>query len=137
MKTTNKTLSLQQIFNRAVKGLAGQDWKRSTNQLGGCLYRGTKINEESGLFEYSGLKCAIGHCLTDEELEARGVPYEGSLMSLPPDAKKRLGIHIAGRSDALIALQVAHDKALSPSDMRTGLKQFAANFELVRPKELK
>lgn len=47
----------QEIFNKCLNGLRNQDWRRSRGTLS-CLY-------QSG----NGDRCAIGHLLSDEELE--------------------------------------------------------------------
>ncbi len=104
-----KTLTLQQIFNRAVKGLAEQTWEQSKEKDGEGMYRG----------KY-GRACAIGHCLTDSELrDSDGKSYEGAIEFLPQKAAVKLGIqqtdvHPFGdyaRRAPLQSLQSCHDDA--------------------------
>lgn len=55
-------LTLQQVFDRALQGIHDQDYQQSLKggTQGACAYRGE-----------NGRKCAIGHCIDDDELAER------------------------------------------------------------------
>jgi hypothetical protein len=110
----------QEIFNAAYIGLHGQGWKKSTDgaeSSPACMYRGK-----------NGLKCAIGHCIADEDyvphLEGRFVRSEGVLCA----AKIALG-------DQLFAgeMQRQHDLASSAAEMKTRFEAFAKQHNLTIP----
>ena len=109
----------QEIFNAAYLGLKAQGFKQSVNALGECKYRGD-----------NGLKCAIGHCLTDEELQGS----EKNFVLLPELAKSKLGVDLFDhrRYDFLCDLQDAHDRAVVYS-MRSNLEAFARDYNLTIP----
>ncbi len=64
----------QEIFNLAYTGLHGQGWRQSVNAEGGCMYRGPV-----------GLKCAIGHCIDDQDYdpEMEGTSFVGEFIRFP------------------------------------------------------
>lgn len=126
----------QEIFDAAVNGLAKQGFERSvgTHNNGACAYRG----------EF-GMKCAIGHVLSDEDLQTKNGSYEGTLRELPERAKHRLGIEVLDtevldtpRFNFLCQLQMAHDGAVdTPTYMKKELQWFAAKHNLTIPEALK
>lgn len=50
-------MTLQEFFDQAVGGVIRQG-RRSVAENGKCLYRGP-----------NGLKCAVGHCISDDEYD--------------------------------------------------------------------
>lgn len=89
----------QELFDQAMTGMARQGWKRSEDHTGTCLYRGP-----------GGLKCPVGHLLTDAEAKA----FEG-LSAQTLVATGRLPKRFDGLEEFLCALQTEHDDAVDPS----------------------
>lgn len=120
----------QEIFNKAVAGLASQKFQRSVSDNGRCLYRGP-----------NGLKCAIGHVVTDEQIaevvkqirvynkdcneNAEG--FNGRVFSKTLSASEHF----------LDNLQSAHDISHNPVGMIHSLRWFAKENELELPEILK
>lgn len=106
----------QEIFNMAYLGLAMQGWKQSLKGEG-CVYRSV-----------DGLKCAIGHCIADEDYNKN---FEVTL----------------GLSDAILfaskidhkdldfasKLQHCHDWSFSPENMKERMEFFAEQYKLTIP----
>lgn len=116
-------MSLQNMFNVAVKGLSSQDFNRSMDEHGGaCMFRGAH-----------GLKCAIGHCLNDDEICMSPGGLE-IVESTNHFAALKYNVPL----DDVLRLQACHDRA-SPYDrnMKTLLITFAADNRLELPDELK
>lgn len=100
-------LTEQEIYDRACTGLAKQGFRQSRNRNEGCAYRGDE-----------GRRCAIGHCLTDDEIGGE----EGILGCLPIAGRLRLGLFMASdpgtvdaesnaeRWDFCLSLQKVHDR---------------------------
>jgi hypothetical protein len=53
---THMKLTNQQIFDKALFGIRGQDYQRAAGKYTGCKYFTTTIAGEE-------LRCAVGHCL--------------------------------------------------------------------------
>jgi hypothetical protein len=109
----------QEIFDLAYRGLAAQGFRRSHDGTG-CLYRGPH-----------GLRCAIGHCIPDDEWEHRNLERVnneeiGGIVSFS-----------AGIADEDLdfaqGLQEAHDDGIHPSVMRHKLEAFAHQHGLTVP----
>lgn len=116
------TMTNQEAFNKAVRGLAAQGFQRAMQCAYTCAYR-----------DGEGRRCAVGHLLSDEELAVEGnsqpvyelqTPFEegGSLNGLD--------------SMVLENLQGAHDTSTTPIDMKSRLVEFAIRYELELPREL-
>lgn len=90
--------TMQELFDTACRGVI-QQGKKSVGNLnehfgGGCLYRGP-----------NGLKCAVGHCLTDKEYDPR---MEGKVVESVFDY---LDINRPKVKELLTELQKCHDGA--------------------------
>lgn len=113
-------MTAQEIFNTVWAAMIAQG--EQSRDGGACLYRGPQ-----------GLKCAVGHLLTDDE--ARAVPNGSSVLSLYADGflPERLHPHI----DLLIGLQRAHDhEAIEDEWLETFKKRarrIANGFNLTVP----
>lgn len=110
----------QEMFDRAVKGLASQGWERSLGAGGKCSYRGV-----------DGRRCAVGWLLDDEDVDGFAqVPYGG----LPSHVRSKLG----GDTHYCFVghLQNAHDYGKTPIDMRCNLRNLAEWYGLALPAEL-
>ena len=114
----------QEIFDTAYLGLKAQGFKPSLKE-GKCKYRGD-----------NGMKCAIGHCLTDEELIDNRHSFEGRLSALPEKAQEKLGIANGSsrRVQFLHCIQNAHDSSFNEMSMESDLRKVAADFNLTVPK---
>ncbi len=55
-------LTSQEIFDKALFGIRGQDYKQSGSGFGDCKYRHTDENDTK-------LCCAVGHCIDDDIAE--------------------------------------------------------------------
>ena len=109
-------MTRQEAMNVACKGLAAQDWERSVDSGGQCLYRGPH-----------GRKCFIGHLIDDDADVAEAAVTEALLQSvglLPED------LMFAQRC------QRAHDSSRSASDMQSWLRLVCEQYELTQPPEL-
>jgi hypothetical protein len=109
----------QEWFDLAVRGLAGQGWKRSAGMK--CLYG-----------KPGGLRCAVGHGLGDVVIR------EGRMVSnLVADGT--VGVSDAGRSTGSVFLgdmQHAHDGGHSPSFMRERFLALAEQYSLTWPADV-
>lgn len=100
-------LTLQQVFDNAVKGIAGQNFRRSYNRHG-CVY----LNDE-------GDRCAIGHSIPSdmvELLQAKGGicdQLSGRFGLVVQSQAKKLFGHLD--YCALEDMQAAHDNGLAVS----------------------
>jgi len=112
---TTKTSEKQKLFNKAVKGLASQDFKRSVNRYGTCLYRGP-----------AGRRCAVGWLIPDAEYSASMEDKNAAAIGLFEDAVGPFLVH----------LQDVHDAADDSRDLKKGLIQFAKAYNLKLPKAL-
>lgn len=111
--------SPQEIFNVAYRGMRKQGFVRSATIDGKCHYRSPD----------GKLKCAIGHCITDEEYEqltVKLVPVRGLV--------RDLGYHDMHLS-FLRELQRVHDENSTPRVMKNEFKIFATKYRLTIPGE--
>lgn len=114
---------LQKLFNKAVKGLASQKFRRSYRDGEGCLYRGPR-----------GKRCAIGWLIPDSRY-SEGL--ENKTANVPAVRRAALGTPRRERVGfKLRDLQTCHDIAATPSGMRQLLRDFAERNGLKIPKEL-
>ena len=114
-------MNKQEIFDRAVCGVYSQGKKSISGEKFGqvCAYRGN-----------NGLKCAIGHIITDEQIEKYKVDNSSSIDSF----SEELIEVICSDDDAeefLIQLQDAHDAASTSLDFKTDFLS-RANFVATR-----
>ena len=118
--------SLQQVFDVAYRGMAAQDWAKSTSITFGCEYR---IPETEN---HGELRCAIGHCIPDELIyEASG--RIGYLMFRKREFAE-LFKNIGGST--MNELQECHDKAEDEAEMRARFATFAFEHELTIPDDV-
>lgn len=112
----------QEMFDKAVAGLAAQGFRRSVLNEGEleecCQYRGP-----------DGMKCALGHVISDEQYNRS---IEGSRAH---DAIRALKLPL--KENAANELQDCHDEAKGPDDMKRRLRKFADNWNLVVPEVLR
>lgn len=117
-------MTLQEIFDQAYKGLAGQGWKQSRNANDtACAYRGQ-----------NGCKCAIGHLIPDAaysiELEGSAVHDVHVRRTLP------FVVHASFRNPTITLLehmQSIHDNSYDPSEMQALFTELADQFTLRVP----
>ncbi len=114
----------QEVFNKAYLGLAAQGFRRSIKNEADedemCRYRSP-----------NGLKCAVGHLLTDEQYTPE---MEGnSILSLERLTGVDLGEVFGVDMMFLQDLQECHDSGLEPSEMIESLVAFAERFGLTVP----
>lgn len=120
-------MSIQDMFNTAVAGLASQEFERSVTENkinaspSSCLYRGP-----------NGLKCAIGHCLKDSE-----IVYDGDKQEYASATNLNAAAKYTVSHNSVRELQMAHDRSRKPADMRQALIEYAVNYNLVLPDVLK
>jgi hypothetical protein len=91
----------QEIFNKVWLGLNGQNWKRSVdNKTECCVYRGP-----------GGLKCAVGHLISDENYDPKmeGSCVTNMLEHYPFALGEEFSNPDADIYEFLDALQDAHD----------------------------
>lgn len=111
----------QEAFNKIWNGLQSQDWQRSFRDDETCAYRG-----------FGGLKCAIGHLISDED-------YSPEMESVSVSALKRMGLLPKNLQEIdinfLLNCQVQHDLARSAYCLRHGLRRIADQYGLIAPEE--
>lgn len=130
-------MNLQKLFNDVWNGLKSQNFNRSTDKLGDCLYRGD-----------NNLKCAAGHIIPDELYDSDmegisffvGVWIDKVNTSIAQKLKNHLKEHydiIDDEWDEFAAivniLQGIHDLSYFPQVMREKLEEFATGHELEIP----
>lgn len=107
-------MTKQHMFDMAWTGLKEQGFERSV-EGGSCKYR-----------SYGGLKCAIGHCLSDEDYNPEWEGSSGDFVSV------RLGWGLGSFANKL---QQIHDFAYTPEEMQHNLRTFANTHSLTIPGE--
>lgn len=120
-------MTRQEMFNKAVAGLAGQGFKRSVTSGGSCRYR-----------DVEGRKCAVGHLIPDEVYQSS---FEGKTIGYLLKQCPELGTLLHGRSPTgeeflLELLQWAHDVGKVPAVMRENLRVVASQYNLKIPEVL-
>jgi|SRR6185369_6047086 len=121
----------QEAFNRAVAGLAKQDFAQArieSDQRDGtaCAYQTP-----------DGKRCAYGHLMSDEFLEI--LRANGRLSAASSDILAEYS-RAPGRglgTEFIARLQEAHDYGATPTLMKTSLKDFANKYGLEIPEVLK
>lgn len=117
-----KKLTRQSIFNRVVRGLAGQMWERSldpsADEESTCAYRGKH-----------GHKCALGHLLTDAEVKEIG---NTKAVLRETELPARLRFHFP----LLRELQQIHDDGQRHRDLRDSYMCYAVMHHLKWPKDI-
>ena len=109
-------MTIQEMFDKAVRGLAGQGWRRSAAEYGGCMYHSP-----------NGDRCAWGH------VDPEGTKGQSMYVS----GLARAGTGIAGQltNDELTfveAIQRAHD--FGPvSEMPLRFKRLGERYGLAWP----
>jgi hypothetical protein len=109
MKLTN-----QQIFDKALYGIRGQDYKPAKNKHTGCKYLTTNIAGEE-------LRCAVGHCLPrdvatrwDDALPDQDTDILTMSEAHPEDFQ---ALFSEDQIQFLTDLQTAHDNYLPSTDI--------------------
>lgn len=116
-------MTRQEAFDKVWAGLKTQGFRRSDDRSFSrpvCLYRGP-----------DGLKCAIGHLITDDEAECMG-----SLSISDSHARFlfRDGASLVGLDfEFCTLLQAVHDTGSDPHRMKAGLQEFAGLHRLQVP----
>lgn len=122
------SLDRQAVFNKAVAGLAAQNFELSVKDGESvCLYRGPH-----------GRKCAVGHLIDDvvfrEELNTAQATHPGVLEML-----RLSGVVVSGditERAFFRELQRCHDLSAGSADMRRRLRGFARQQKVQMPAEL-
>lgn len=113
----------QEIFNKAYLGVLRQG-KLSQDVEGVCLYRAPR-----------GLKCAVGHLLTDAEAEGlddRNSPL-GTVSLMRSSRASQLPGYFKANLDLLQDLQEAHDGSYSIAHFRDRCALVAEDHKLEVP----
>jgi hypothetical protein len=126
-------VTLQSLFNKAYRGLAKQGFKKSVKGNGTCVYRSV-----------NGMKCAIGHLISDKVATAADLRpcsnYSSVRDLLPESITKVLDTLDTSGGDGLRLgdrLQQCHDVCVyedSPTQMKANLEKFAIVNKLKVPK---
>lgn len=126
--------TLQSLFNKSVKGLAGQEFERAVDILDNCVYLAA-----------DGKRCAIGHLLSKAKarvLNSLGgynscIQHSQSLQNITDVLDERLSEDYPNAYDVLgRELQQCHDTASDSKEVVANLINFAAVNDLKLPKEL-
>lgn len=121
----DKTEQRQRAFNRVVAGLAGQQWRKSVNDNGTCVYYNAR----------TGDRCAIGHLIAEHY-----TPYMTGLGVYADSIQEAL--HASGHNPRIIGagflsdLQHAHDSATDAASMIKKMAVVASEFQLQCPFQL-
>ena len=126
MSSTNKNLTRQTIFNRAIKGLITQG-RQATNTSGDCQYRG-----------HEGTKCALGLLIPDKHYN----PDAENTMVVKDDFTKDavyymckasgINLDLAPTRDLVADLQEMHDNCLDDQDFVAYVIPFFWQYSLTR-----
>lgn len=119
-------LTLQEISNKVVAGLASQGFHQSINTSDySCLYHGDE-----------GRKCAVGHLFNDDAyIESfEGTNFENNRQLW--EALQENDVDVGEHQLFLAKLQQAHDGGYSPNVMKKYLRKAIKNAHLNVPKEL-
>lgn len=134
--------NLQEAFTKAYIGLAEQGFKRSR-----AIFENSTFNSAGQLFcayrakdDDSGkeMKCAIGHLVPDELINdwvsGRSIGTILRRLDYAPE-RNASWIELFGNCSIndLSELQMVHDLAETPEDMKARLVNFAARCELTIP----
>lgn len=144
MVTQEEREKLQKIYNTAMSGLSAQGFQRAVGEPEFCRYRAE-----------SGLKCALGHCIPDEDYDPlldrdeafwpvdltnpAAIRAANTLVSAGfdrPTAFQVVAVMIWGNEppneirNALVRLQAAHDEGATPQKMIYRLGHFAGEWSL-------
>jgi len=117
----NKT-GMQAAFDIATAAIIKQG-KRSVSLSGTCQYRGP-----------DGMKCAVGHLMTDEQMERYHISNSAGASSFKSPLMQELipGLNSQDEIDVarnfLFELQDAHDLAYTISSLLSSYKGFVADF---------
>lgn len=123
-------MTKQEIFNKAVRGLAKQGFEQAIDR-GTCKYR------------QAGLKCAAGHLIKDRYYNAA---FEGdAAFDDIDDESNDKGAPLALRQSGILKRQLlfvrevqrAHDNGGRPYQMKSKLVEVAQDFNLKLPKALR
>ena len=138
-------MNQQEIFNQVVKGLASQGFQQSgvsyvENHIS-CKFRGISCKFRGD----KGMKCALGHLVTDEELaemsaKANRDGREPPAYMVSDFLLKKFGstssVEALSDGKLLWEMQIAHDNGRSPESMKKRLNEVAKRFGLTAPSEL-
>jgi len=121
MGSAEVSMNNQEAFDRALRGIRAQGYRQSLTGTG-CAYRGE-----------NGLKCAIGHCIDDDELARRmDIGHATSITALLNSAK-HLNLNTLFKDcdeRLLLRLQHAHDRIRSPTPFEDEMSLIAAHHNL-------
>lgn len=115
----SRHLTLQEIYDQAVNGLAAQEYEKC-GSIDTCYYR------------FGDLKCAIGHTIPDELYEPK---FDDGGWS-GTQVYQYLGWFYQF-GDAINHLQRLHDRSAGPEDLKQKLINFGNDYGLVIPEVLK
>ena len=112
-------MNTQQVFDKIVKGLASQGWRKSVDENMDCKYR------------YEGLKCAAGWLIPDElyKPEIEGCRFS-VLISQNALTAADLGITSQRDLGLICRCQEAHDFSRGGDDMVDRFQRIADTFKL-------
>lgn len=123
--------SLQEMFDKAVKGLASQGFQKSSNGET-CLYRAPATY--GALPADTDMRCAVGHLMSEEQLEIveRSTDRRSGVMGLRHVGFECDDPALWGSSlyFFLSRLQKAHDNSRDRISMAVALSEVAAEFKL-------
>lgn len=143
-ENTTQTSKKQELFDKIVAGLAGQDFVQSSRGApftwNACMYRGE-----------GGRKCAAGHLIPDEKYDPS---FEGvNVLNVKVGAalgftetRDRVFMgrkdqyakdNDAGDLEFILRCQNAHDDAISPARMKARLREVGEEYGLSIPEVLR
>lgn len=114
-------MNREEMIDKAVRGLAGQGWAKSRRERL-CAFRG-----------FGGLKCSVGHLVTDEQIKEAIRPED----CYYPEPSTDDLCNVAGLDikDA-IKLQGCHDGSRDPEEMRSNFIRLAKEWNVPWPEGL-
>ncbi len=120
-------MTKQEMFDKAVEGLASQNWVRCSDPKGGCVYRRSTENGE--------MRCAYGWTMDSDllkRIESHGLimaPHY-SILDAYPDAPRPEDMPAANHYQFIRDLQTCHDAFQVPTQTKEALKLFAKKYDL-------
>ena len=115
-------MTRQEMFTKAVRGLAKQGFRRSIKKVDGvwnCVYRGP-----------NNKRCALGHCIPNTKYRPK---WDEDIGTGGDVVCRAIGIRSQATINFAIELQSCHDDAETPAQMRANLRRLGELSELVWP----
>lgn len=113
-------MNRQEAFEKAYKGIVAQGCRSHDGVF--CVYRGP-----------NDTKCAVGHLLTDEQIEKHAIKNSDGALYFPRALTDELLPNDNNGKYFLAGLQAVHDGMESLDDFKARATEFAKSHNLTVP----